>query len=483
MPKLVFSSTQGKYLDLLVDIFKHSKEKVNICSVVSDSSINQGKYLNSENIRLINEWEIYETSILEVDYQIVSKFENEELGKSLFKALVIDRRMYFGSKTKVRQSYIPRFTNEELEAKLIKMTATIIREFDNQKPDLCIFFSMTTVQDYIIYSLCKARKIKFLQIRSAKIENYVMALTDFFELPKKNSQFETSEESLKIARSYIKKVQNEAMISYEGALLRKRFSLNAAIKRIGAGLKADVKRYFNPVQKQDNHIEWLFRNNFYTEILNPIRWNYQKLFFFKQYKSERQYFLYPLHFEPEVAIQFYGTPYLNQIELIRNIAMSLPIGSELMIKEHPRSYGVRNKNYYKKLQEIPRVRLAHHELSMEYLITHSSGVFTISGSSGLEAIIRGKPCWTFGRTYFSNICETMVRYIENINEIDEMIFDLTTNYKYEPKKVENFIGCVLENSVPFDLYTLYLKKFDRYKTGNVELSVNKLFELINRELD
>lgn len=482
MPKLVFSSTQGKYLDLLLDIFEHSKQKVNICSVVSDSSINQGKYLNFENIRLIKEWEIYETSVLEDDYSIVSKFEKDELGQSLFKALVIDRRMYFGSKTKVRQSYKPRFTNEELEAKLIKMTATLIREFDNKKPDLCILFSMTNVQDYIIYSLCKARKIKFLQIRSAKIENYVIALDDFFELPK-NIQYDTPEETLKIARTYIKKVQDEVAVSYEGALLKKRFSLKTAIKRIGAGVKADVKRYFDPVQKQDNHVEWLCRNNFYTEILNPIRWSRQKKFFSKQSKSKRPYFLYPLHFEPEVAIQFYGTPYLNQIELIRNIAMSLPIGTELMIKEHPRSYGVRSTNYYKKLQKIPRVKFAHHELSMEYLITHSSGVFTISGSSGLEAIIRGKPCWTFGRTYFSNICETMVNYIENINEIDEMIFNLTTNYKYESNEVESFIVRILENSVPFDLYTHYLKKSDRYKTGNVELSVKEIFKLINRALE
>ena len=53
-------------------------------------------------------------------------------------------------------------------------------------------------------------------------------------------------------------------------------------------------------------------------------------------KKIKSFAFYPLHSEPEVAIQVLAHPYhKNQIELVRNIAASLPFGMPLIIKEHP----------------------------------------------------------------------------------------------------------------------------------------------------
>ena len=368
----------------------------------------------------------------------------------------------------------------ELENKLVQMASVIIRKFDEKRPNLCILFSMTNVQDYIVYSVCKARNIKFLQLRSAKIENYITASDNFFE-HSVNADKDISKELFEVAEAYVKKIYSDNTFHYEGALLSKKFKPFTSVKRIIAGLKSDIIKLSNSTIRRDNQVEWLFRNNFYSEIINPLRWAFQKNMFSDMCGSQSKYFLYPLHFEPEVAIQFYGTQYLNQIELIRNIAMSLPLGTRLIVKEHPRSYGVRSTKYYKKIQSIPRVSLANGKLSMDHLVNGSLGVFTISGSTGLQAIIRGKPCWTFGKPYFSKIGAKMVRYVENVDDIDKLIFELLEDYQYDRSLITSFVARTLSKSVRFDLYSHYLQKSDRYQFGDIHVEVNDLYELIQRE--
>jgi hypothetical protein len=59
--------------------------------------------------------------------------------------------------------------------------------------------------------------------------------------------------------------------------------------------------------------------------------------------------------EHEVSLLCYSKPYLNQIEIIKQVKLSLPIGYVLLIKEHPWSVGKRKLSYYKKNLNITRV--------------------------------------------------------------------------------------------------------------------------------
>ena len=59
--------------------------------------------------------------------------------------------------------------------------------------------------------------------------------------------------------------------------------------------------------------------------------------------------------------------FTNQLEIIRNVAKSLPIGYKLFVKEQAamvtRSW--RSIDWYKQLAKIPNVVLIHHSLSMK----------------------------------------------------------------------------------------------------------------------
>ena len=133
---------------------------------------------------------------------------------------------------------------------------------------------------------------------------------------------------------------------------------------------------------------------FYRMIINPLTVLNIKRYLSKKYISpddlvDLDYTFYPLHIEPEVTLLVYSRYFLNQIEVIRNIALSLPSGMKLVVKEHPAAVGKRPLSYYKKIIAIPNVEMINSSVETSTIIKNSKLVSTISGSVGLEGIILG----------------------------------------------------------------------------------------------
>ena len=132
---------------------------------------------------------------------------------------------------------------------------------------------------------------------------------------------------MSIAEEYIKNVQNSRTLEYEGAIKVEKIKYFHALRNLVSGFKQDLLRILKPVHLRDNHLEWMAYLNLRHDVLNKLKWKTQSKRFFRATVEEKEpYLVYPMHFEPEVAIQFYGPSYLNQIELIRTIAMNIPIG-------------------------------------------------------------------------------------------------------------------------------------------------------------
>ena len=114
---------------------------------------------------------------------------------------------------------------------------------------------------------------------------------------------------------------------------------------------------------------------------------------------------FPLHVEPERTISIDSPYYSNQLEIITNVARSLPINYKLFVKEHPMQavYGWRNTSYYKKILELPNVILIHPNFSNETLLENCQLVVTIGGTLGLEAAFNKKPSIVFKQQWTSAI--------------------------------------------------------------------------------
>jgi len=221
-----------------------------------------------------------------------------------------------------------------------------------------------------------------------------------------------------------------------------------------------------------------FIPSLYSNFINPINSFYieQRLKGNVKFISKERldligdFLFFPLHFEPEVSIQVFGRPYQNQIELIRNIALNTPVGTKVVVKEHPRSLGFRPFSYYRKLLEIPNVYLIDPFIQAFQIVQYAKLVAVITGSIGLEAAIIGRPVITFGEVAYNILPDTMVKKIENLSTIGEEIKFLLKNYHYNQEPLVKYISSIIKGSVPVDLYSILLNKKGRFSENYKEFS-------------
>lgn len=111
---------------------------------------------------------------------------------------------------------------------------------------------------------------------------------------------------------------------------------------------------------------------------------------------EAKYAYFPLHMAPESMLDTWAPFYQDQIGFVRQLALSLPIDMELVVKLHfsdPDNY---SRKQLLQLMSLPRIRIAHPNSSGAAYLERSSLVIGIQGTSNLEAALLGKPVLLFG---------------------------------------------------------------------------------------
>ncbi len=191
-----------------------------------------------------------------------------------------------------------------------------------------------------------------------------------------------------------------------------------------------------------------------------------------EYVGERDlpdidYILYPLHAEPEIVLSQFARPYLNQIEVVRNIGLSMPIGMSLLVKEHPMMVGRRPVGYYEKLLEIPNVKLVDMDLPSQPVLEHAGMVVIIRGAIGLEAVIKRIPVLSLGTSSFQLLPSTMFRTCWNLYELPNAIREMLEHYYYDHESLIRYLAAVIEGSVAVNLVTDLLGKQGRFRADDV----------------
>tara|TARA_B100001765_G_scaffold153560_1_gene98949 strand:- start:1137 stop:2660 length:1524 start_codon:yes stop_codon:yes gene_type:complete len=194
-------------------------------------------------------------------------------------------------------------------------------------------------------------------------------------------------------------------------------------------------------------------------------------------KTKSPFIYFPLTQEIERAL-FLGAPfYLDQFTLIKNVAKSLPIGYKLVVKDHPqmKHRGWRSVSEMKKIMDIPSVELVHPLSNSVELIKKSSLVFTINGSTSIEAAIYQKP---------SIILEDTGQFelpsMHKVNSLKELPTAIRTclDKKVDTNDVVRYIKTIEKNSIAFEdqeILLRYLNLFhDSGYLANKELPVEKV---------
>ncbi len=432
---------------------------------------------------LVKEWEITANPNRPPDLDRLSLFEKQlswtdGAGPGVFGAIVADRRLLMGPDCTYTQDYRRRFSDDQLLCILERACIAMEKAFDTIKPDLVVGFVCNSLLEYLGFLFARARGIRFLNLRTSRIENRIL-LSDSHRDP-----------APEVAKTYA----NAASISTTGMAQAKQLIQNA--RSVTAKYEGVVSPSSNPARKisiprnpltaalrfsrslseyrssgaaADNHCPGLIRPLWFGAVRNPILARRTQRMLRDHYVTsadlaERRYAVFPLHTEPEISLTLYGRPYLNQVEVVRAIALSLPSDMILVIKEHPWMVGKRSLGMYKKFLNIPRVRLAAPELNLRDLIAKSSLVTLLTGSSGLEASILERPVVTLGPNMVTLLPDSMAVRCRDLTELPETISNLLNKHKHNEAALERLYAAIVENTTEINLYSGLLGRTDSYST-------------------
>jgi hypothetical protein len=344
-----------------------------------------------------------------------------------------------------------------------------------------VSFICVTFGDYMAHLVARHRGIPLLNLRPTRIRNYVTYGESVIE-PSRRIQdryerygAERTEDAFTTeARAYIASVR-EGHAKYEGVLPPSRQAVRQPLRITNWPRKAvqaarDEWRYRYGGLKRDHHVMDWKTATLYRRVLNPLRARRQHASLGRSYVqpgdlAPGSYVFFPLHTEPEVTLLVYSRPILNQIEVLRSVCLSVPVGMPVVVKEHPASVGKRPLEYYRRMLEVPGVVLADPALPSRPLIEGAALVATVAGSIGLEALLRARPVLTFGATPYGYLPETMTRRAAAWDGIAQQVDALLRGHRHDETALVHYVAATVRESVAVNLYTNLLGKVGVYVAG------------------
>ena len=186
----------------------------------------------------------------------------------------------------------------------------------------------------------------------------------------------------------------------------------------------------------------------FEKFKRSFLYRYRKTFLFKGTKHipNSSYFFFPLHVEPEIALDLFAPFFRKQDCLIHYIHQSLPAGFKLVIKEHPAMVGLRPKSYLKNLANLDNVIVVNNAISSYRFLSddYCKGVITITSTTGFEAFIFKKPVITFGNSFYSQAYDICTK-ITDLTKLPQALIDLK-EWKYNEEKLLCFLHTLFDLS-------------------------------------
>ena len=189
--------------------------------------------------------------------------------------------------------------------------------------------------------------------------------------------------------------------------------------------------------------------------------------------------LVPLQYEPEASMSVSGFPGADFELLITYVAFSAPLGSEVLLKEHPNKVSFRSRREVRSLESYPGVKRLPFDSSLEDILDSGiDGVVTFSSRAGREAALRGIPTAVLGKVPWAHY--RSVEAVGGFRHLKEWVEGLTA------QKVGSDVPlCSLEAEKKVEREVLWPGSFDYRSVSNlcpenVELLVGPILQALER---
>ena len=368
-----------------------------------------------------------------------------------------------------------KFSSDEILLILEQECKLFEKILDEVKPDFLIMGKTTLHHNHLFYKICKARGVKILMLRQSYLRGRQIIASGFHSFDHAKYDEKHNFDSLSEIQNYVKKYDaGEQLVSHN-----QNFQ-NSKLKY----LQSALKYLFSDNSNVKTHFTYYGRTKFAVlriTLINEIKKKCREYFINKNLirniENKKLFIYFSLQTEPERSLLISAPLFTNQIEVIANIAKSLPNGYSLYVKEHPLMLlrGWHSISYYKQIMSLPNVTLIHPSTKSDYIIKRSSLVVSISGTSALEAGFYNKPSITLSDQDFSHL--PFVYKIKTLHEFPDAI-KTSLKKKVNISDLNNYLNLIESNSLKIDLFGLsyafdYIFHYNGFLV-DVEIPIDKM---------
>jgi hypothetical protein len=246
-----------------------------------------------------------------------------------------------------------------------------------------------------------------------------------------------TEEENDLAERFISEFRKERYVSTQDGLVEKKrdISLDQFRKMVASVYEAYRFKTYRRYRSNNLLGPMIYVRKRLGIRLNKYRLRASKIFTEPDYGEN--YALYYLHRQPEASTMTRAPFYLDQVQLIHNIAKSLPIDCLLYVKPHQNEFGNQSIAYYRAISQRPNIRVLSAWSDGYRLVKNCSLVITITGTVGWEGILHEKPVFTFGNVFYNSF--PLVRRVHDIKQLPYLIRQALDSFRPEPELLKKYL--------------------------------------------
>lgn len=305
--------------------------------------------------------------------------------------------------------------------------------FGKEKPDVVVSEPPAGLFHEVAYYFCNINNIPYIGLCGSRFDHRIDVYDSEFTYSKYEKTFseikdiDISKKEKEFAKNFIEKFISHKHVPFYVGLAKIHFT------QFGI-----VKHYIKKLKESKNLLKYILNRKYFKDIdyeseanlkhaiialwkmeKRQFRILFQKNIFSKAINNDKNFFFFPLHYQPEASTSIWATYYCDQLNTIKNIAFALPFPYKLYVKEHPASVGLRPRTFYKKLKKLPNVVLVSPYEDVESIIKKSLGIITLTSTIGMEAVLAGKPVYVLGNAFYSY--HPLCRKVKNFEELKNRI--------------------------------------------------------------
>jgi hypothetical protein len=362
---------------------------------------------------------------------------------------------------------------QSLFRKLIRIWISII---DHENIEIVISPSIPhRVFDYALYVVCKEKGINFITYKATSLKGFLIPTTDIYKLPTYayNYPFLRTEISDEI-EDFIKHIQKDYTLAEpeymkKQELSKSKYNIKTLAKtfskkpgkyfRLLIDLKKPSKSYF---KEKNQSIEKSEYSKLGVMLLKK-KGRKHKAELKKIYESlvsepdfSKKYIYVALHYQPEETSTPSGSFFTDQFLMIEMISKSIPKDWLVYVKEHKSQFHPlmegetsRDRSLYLDILTLKNTKLIPVNFNSFQLIDSCQATATLTGTIGLESVIRKKPVLVFGNPWYSPLKH--VFEIENLVDIKKAMDFIINGVNIEDIDVYNYLSHIV-NSIGIKAY-------------------------------